>query len=140
MTLIATAAAEDGLETPARPGLQDPGPPLGAGLYGVMSFTLRARRKEMGIRRTLGAGRASVVGLGLRRSLRLTALGLLIGAVLCALAGAGLGATIAGIQPWDPVVIAAVALFVLAVGSGATLPASVSAARVDPLTALRSEA
>ena len=51
----------------------------GIGLYGVMSFTLGARRQEMGIRRALGAGSPEVLGLAVLTALRLTLFGLILG-------------------------------------------------------------
>jgi len=110
-----------------------------AGLYGVMSFTLGARRHEFGIRRALGAGRPAVVRLALSGALRLTGLGLGVGVLLSVLVGGALRASLAWVEPWDPAVLVAVGIFVLAVGAVSGLGPGISAARVDPARALKSE-
>jgi len=109
------------------------------GIYGVMAYSVAQRIREIGIRMALGAQRGDVMGLVLRQSLVLTALGIAAG-----IAGA-FGVTrylqqmLFGLTPLDPATFVAVAA---AFGVIATLAAFVPArraTRVDPLVALRCE-
>jgi ABC-type antimicrobial peptide transport system permease subunit len=109
------------------------------GIYGVLSYSVSQRARELGIRTALGARTQDVVSLVLGRGARLTALGLGAGALLFLALGRALSALLYGVSPRDPVTFAggiallgAVALF------ASWLPAR-RAARVDPVTALRAE-
>lgn len=110
-----------------------------AGLYGVMAFTLGARRHEMGVRRALGAKGSNVVGLAVRGALRLAALGLLVGGALSLLAGQAVRTAVPGVETWDTVVFATITVVVVVVAGLAGLVPGITSARVDPRTALRSE-
>jgi putative ABC transport system permease protein len=110
-----------------------------AGLYGVMSFTLRARQHEMGIRRALGAGRPQVLGLAVRGAFRMTLWGLLLGAILSGLAGLGMRAALPVVDPWDPAAGVQMVVLILAVGLVAGLVPGLAASRVDPIVALNVE-
>lgn len=111
----------------------------GAGIYGVMSFSMSARRQEMGIRRALGARAPDVVGLSLGATVRMTVWGLLLGAVLSTLAGLALRASLPGIEPWDPLVVAVVPLVIIIVGFLSGLVPGISASRIDPAAVLKAE-
>lgn len=109
------------------------------GLYGLMAYAVTQRRREIGVRMALGAGRRDVLHLVLTRALRVVAAGLIVG-----LAGA-VGATrvqqrfLFGVTATDPIVFAIVTLLLLAVGlMAAWLPAR-RATRIDPWAALRAE-
>ncbi len=109
------------------------------GLYGLMSYTVKQRTAEIGIRLAVGASRGRVLGLILSQGLRLTAAGLLIG-----LAGAFaltrlVSAWLFGVKPTDPVTFIAVPLFVLAVACCASIIPAWGATRIDPIQALRQE-
>jgi ABC-type antimicrobial peptide transport system permease subunit len=107
------------------------------GIYGVLSYTVRQRTHELGIRRAIGAPATHIFGLVVGRAALLAGLGLAIG--LCgALAAARLVATLLfGVAPWDPPTLAAVAAALFAVALlAAWLPAR-AAVRVDPMLALR---
>lgn len=109
------------------------------GVYGVLSYTVALRTGEMGIRVALGATRAEIVGLILRRGAALVVLGLVIG-VAAALAGARvLDHLLFGVGATDPTtyVVASLAIIVVALGAS-YLPAR-RAAAVEPATALRGE-
>jgi predicted permease len=109
------------------------------GIYGVVSFGVLRRRREIGIRIALGAEPGSVVGLVLRHAVRLAGLGIALGVVL-ALAGTGfIESILYGIQPTDPLTFAAlpVALGLIAL-LASWLPAR-RATRIDPRDALTSE-
>ena len=109
------------------------------GLYGLLSFAVAQRTREIGLRIALGAPQANIVTLVLRRALMLVAIGLTAGGVLAWFAVTLAGTYIFGVQPHDGLTFTAVVL-VLAVASffAAWLPAR-RAAAVDPILALRSE-
>ncbi|HMC55606.1 MAG TPA: ABC transporter permease [Gemmatimonadaceae bacterium] len=108
------------------------------GIYGVMSYTVQQRQHEIGVRVALGASTSNVIRMVVRSGATLSLLGIAIGTVL-AFAGAGLMQRLLfGIPPHDRVTFATIALVLAAVGVlAAYLPAR-RAARVDPVTALRS--
>ena len=107
------------------------------GLFGLMSYSVRQRTQEIGVRMALGANERDVVGMVLRRGLRLAVPGTALG-LLCAGACAPLlSAMLYGIAPLDPWTFSFVPGVLLAVAVLACwLPAS-RAARVDPTVALR---
>jgi predicted permease len=109
------------------------------GLYGVMSYSVNQRTREIGVRLALGADSRGVVGMVLRQGLRLTAIGLVVGGVLSLGAGMLLRSQLFGLSPADPVTFGALALLLAAVATGASILPARRAARVDPIIALRSE-
>ena len=109
------------------------------GIYGVMSYTVAQRTRELGVRVALGASRAGVLGLVMRQGMAITLIGVGIG-----LAGAfGLTRLIAAqlfdVKATDPATFVTVTLVLVAVAVAATLVPALRATRVDPLTALREE-
>ncbi len=109
------------------------------GLYGVLSYTVAQRGREIGIRMALGADTMRVVTQFVREGIRLSALGLGIGLVAALALGRLIGGLVHGIPTFDPlsfsggvVVLAAVALL------ASWLPAR-RAARADPMVTLRRE-
>ncbi len=112
-----------------------------SGMYGVMSYLVNQRRKEIGIRMALGASPGGVVGLVLKRSVRLAGIGVAVGGGFAAI-GLWLLVTWAAelkIVEWDPVaVLTGVAIAGAAVVMAAFGP-SARAARVDPNTMLRAD-
>jgi predicted permease len=109
------------------------------GLYGVMSFVVRQRTREIGIRIALGAVQHQVVRLFVRDGLRLTMVGLGIGLVLSLAVTRLLGAMLVGISPSDALTFGGVAMLLAAVALLACWLPSRRAARVDPMEALRLE-
>ena len=109
------------------------------GLYGVMSYSVSQRTREIGVRLALGADSRGVVGMVLRHGLKLTAMGLLVGGVLSLGAGFLLRSQLFGLSPADPVTFGGLALILAVVATGASLVPARRAARVDPIVALRSE-
>jgi len=111
----------------------------GIGIYGVLAYVVAQRAREIGIRMALGARRAQVVGLVLRQSAVLTAIGVIAGVSGAAALSRYLEDILFGVRPLDPpaFVVAAVA-FTLVALLAAYGPAR-RATQVDPLVALRSE-
>jgi putative ABC transport system permease protein len=109
------------------------------GIYGVMSFAVAQRTRELGVRVALGASRDKVLGLVLRQGLTLTAIGAGIGL----LGGAALTRLIAsqlyGVKSTDLVTFALVTVLLLTVATCATLIPALRATRIDPMVALREE-
>jgi len=109
------------------------------GLYGLLSFAVAQRTREIGLRIALGAPQKNILNLILHRALLLVTVGLAIGSVLAWFAVRFAGSYIYGVQAHDALTFMAVA-FVLAAASlfAAWLPAR-RAAAVDPIVALRTE-
>jgi putative ABC transport system permease protein len=109
------------------------------GIYGVVSFSVSRRVREIGVRMTMGASPANVRRLVLGESARLALLGLAIG-IPAALALTRLfSALLFGIAPDDPLTFAAVALLLTGVTLAAAYFPARRAGRTDPMKALRSE-
>jgi ABC-type antimicrobial peptide transport system permease subunit len=109
------------------------------GIYGLMAYAVARRRREIGLRMALGAGRRDVLGLVLMRALRIVLAGLVAGLVGAAVVTRVLRSFLFGVTPTDPIVFATVTLLLLAVGLiAAWLPAR-RATRIDPWAALRAE-
>ncbi len=109
------------------------------GLYGVIAYSVSRRTREVGVRMALGARRRDVLWLILRQGGRLAFVGVACGTLLSALVGRVLEALLYGVSPLDPLAYAAAATVLLAVAAAANLVPAWSAARVDPMHALRSE-
>ena len=109
------------------------------GVYGVLAYAVAQRTQEIGVRVALGARRAQVMALVLRRGLILAAMGVVIG-LASALAGARyLQGMLYGVTPLDPVTFALVGIaFMLVAALASYLPAR-RATLIDPIVALRSE-
>ena len=109
------------------------------GIYGVMSYTVAQRTRELGVRVALGASTQSVLGLVLRQGMSLAILGVVIG-IGGALALTRFIATqLFGVQATDPATFATVTFVLTAVALGATAVPALRATRVDPNIALREE-
>jgi putative ABC transport system permease protein len=109
------------------------------GVYGVVSWIVSRRRREVGIRMTLGASARSVQLLILRQTLAPVVLGVLLGIAGAAAASRALGSMLFGISPFDPVAFFAAPLLLLGIAIVATLVPTRAALRIDPVAALRYE-
>ena len=107
------------------------------GLYGVISFAVGRRTREIGIRVAIGASRAEVIGLVLDESFRPVIAGLAIGLAAALLLGRFVAALLFQVQPADPWVLAAVAIATASAALTACWLPLRRALRVDPLEALR---
>ena len=109
------------------------------GVYGVVSYVVSRRRREVGIRLTLGATARDVQQLIIRQTLRPIVIGVVIGVAAAAAASRTLESVLFGISPFDPIAFTAAALFLVSVAVVAALLPTREALRVDPVTALRYE-
>jgi predicted permease len=109
------------------------------GVYGVVSYAVSRRLRELGIRISLGATARDVRRLILRGTLRPVAVGTAIGAAAAASASRVLEAVLFGVSPLDPIAFAGASAFLLAIAAGAALVPLRAAVNVDPTTALRCE-
>jgi putative ABC transport system permease protein len=109
------------------------------GIYGVMTYSVARRTREIGIRMALGAARADVIGLVARQSLTLTAAGIVLGLIGAAGVTRYLRGLLFGVTPLDPTTFVGVAVtFAFVAVLAASVPAK-RATTVDPLVALRCE-
>jgi putative ABC transport system permease protein len=109
------------------------------GIYGVMSFDVARRGREMGLRIALGAERGSVMREVMQRGVSLTLIGVGLGLVGALLLSRLIASQLYGIGSTDPLTFVAVALLLAGVAVLATLVPAWRATRVDPMVALRAE-
>lgn len=109
------------------------------GLYGVMAYSVTQRRAEIGVRVALGASRPDVMRLIVGQGMRLTLAGLLVGLVGALALTRLMTSLLFGVQPTDPLTIAAVAAFLAAIALVASWIPARRAAGTDPAIALRAE-
>jgi predicted permease len=109
------------------------------GLYGVISYIITMRRNEIGIRMALGASRPNVIGIVLRQTLALLALGVAIGLLLAVAATSGARSMLYGLRPSDPLSLFGAAFFLAVVALAAGFWPAYQATRLDPMNALRYE-
>ena len=109
------------------------------GVYGLISYSVAQRTREIGIRVALGAQPRQVLGRIMREGLLLASAGIAIGLGAAALAGRALSRFLFGVSAADAPTFAAVAALLLAVALLASYLPSRRALRVDPIAALRTE-
>jgi putative ABC transport system permease protein len=109
------------------------------GLYGVISFLVAQRTQEIGVRMALGSTRSGILWLVCGGSLRLILWGTGVGLVASLTVSRVLGSLLYEVGSRDPLSFVAVTLVLIAVALMATLIPARSAARVDPMVALRCE-
>jgi ABC-type antimicrobial peptide transport system permease subunit len=109
------------------------------GLYGLLAYSAKQRRVEIGIRLAIGSSRVRILYLILAQGLRLTAIGLLIG-LPCAFALTRLlQSSLFGVSALDPITFIGVPLLLLVIAAAACLIPAWSATRVDPIEVLRTD-
>ena len=109
------------------------------GIYGVLSYLVTQRTREIGIRMSLGASRYRVLGELLREGMVLAVLGLAAGACGALAAGKILASQLHEVKPGDPLIFAATAVLLAIVALIACYVPARRAARLDPMKALRYE-
>jgi putative ABC transport system permease protein len=109
------------------------------GLYGVLSYAVTQRSREIGLRMALGATGRSVLAMVVGRGLALTGAGLAIGLALASAATRSMKTMLFGVDAVDPATFAAVSAILCAVALLACWVPAWRASRVDPIVALREE-
>jgi ABC-type antimicrobial peptide transport system permease subunit len=109
------------------------------GLYGVLSYSVGQRTREIGVRMALGAQSADVVSLVVRHGFKLASLGLLLGAAAAFALTRLLRTVLYEVSPFDPASFAAVAVVLALIGLFACWLPARRATRVNPIEALRAE-
>jgi ABC-type antimicrobial peptide transport system permease subunit len=109
------------------------------GLYGLLSYLVGQRQREIGVRLALGATPGEILGLVVRGGMTLTLAGVALGIVGSLLAGRLILNLLYGVRSWEPDILAASATVLIAVAIlGCYFPAR-RASQVDPMEALRIE-
>jgi predicted permease len=110
-----------------------------AGIYGLLSYSVSQRTRELGVRLALGAQRGDVLWLVLRRACLLLGAGIAIGIVVSWATGGVLRSFLYGLHAYDAVTVLAVALLLGVCGIAASYLPARRAASTDPMVALRTE-
>jgi putative ABC transport system permease protein len=109
------------------------------GLYGVLSYNVAQRRREMAVRAALGATRGNIVKMVLRDGLTTTVIGLVVGMVLATFATRAMASALFGVTPLDAIAFSAGPLLLFVVACVACLIPARRAVGIDPAEALRVE-
>ena len=109
------------------------------GLYGVISYMVVQRTKEIGIRMAIGAKRAKVVGMILQEAGVLTVVGLVVGTALALASAQAAKSLLFGLKPRDPLTLVMAVITLSAVAAFASFLPAYRASKLDPLKALRYE-
>ena len=109
------------------------------GIYGVMSFIVVQRTREIGVRMALGAQRSDVLKLILVRSLKLISAGAAIGLIVALLSAGALRALLYNVSAFDTPTFVLVTILLAAVALAASYLPAMRATRADPMTALHAE-
>ena len=109
------------------------------GLYGVIAYSVARRTREIGTRIALGAQQSQVIGLVMRQGFVVAGVGLVAGLLLTAAAGRLVSGVLYGIGAADPLAWTGSLAVLLGVATLANLIPALRAARIDPMSALRTE-
>jgi predicted permease len=107
------------------------------GLYSILANAVAQRSREIGIRMALGAAQRQVIGMVVRDTLRMIAIGVLVGIPVSLAASRWIQSFLFGIKPQDPVTYLGIVALVAAAGMLAAFVPSRRASRVDPMVVLR---
>jgi putative ABC transport system permease protein len=110
-----------------------------AGIYGVMTYNVTQRRREIGVRVALGAQRGQVLRTILGEGMMTTGIGIILGVIAAVALTRTIRSLLFGVTPTDPVTFALVVLLLTMVATLASYLPARRATRVDPMEALRQE-
>jgi predicted permease len=109
------------------------------GTYGVLSYMVTERRREIGVRMALGASRSSVIGLVMRQGLEATVIGVIVGVAGAFAVNRTIASLLFGVQPTDAATMAAVIVTISTVAAFACWLPGWRASRLDPNVVLRAD-
>jgi ABC-type antimicrobial peptide transport system permease subunit len=109
------------------------------GLYGVISYTVTLRTRELGVRVALGAAPSGLLRLIVAEGVGLGVAGAIIGIAYAMLLATFVASMLYGVTRWDPVTLVGVPLLLTLVAAAACLAPGRRAMRIDPMIALRAE-
>jgi putative ABC transport system permease protein len=109
------------------------------GIYGLLSYAVAQRHREIGIRMAVGARSGDIAWMIARQALAMVAVGIVAGLTAAYSAAPTVRSLLYGVAPWDGMSIGAATAFVLLISTLATVIPAARAVRVQPATALRDE-
>ena len=109
------------------------------GVYGVVSYSVAQRTREIGVRMALGARRGAIVGLVVRQGMKLAWIGVGLGLIMSVSTMGVVSSVLYGVAPRDPIVLGVVIGLLTVVVAVASLVPARRAMRIDPITSLRSQ-
>jgi putative ABC transport system permease protein len=109
------------------------------GIYGVMSYSVAQRTREIGIRMALGAQRSDVLKMTVAHALRLVLTGVAIGLAAAFVLTRVMSTLLFGVSPTDPLTFISISIVLVSVAVTASYLPALRATRVDPMFALRYE-
>jgi putative ABC transport system permease protein len=110
-----------------------------AGIYGVLSWSIAAREREIGVRTALGAQPRQIMGLVLRQAMAITALGMISGIAGALAGGRAMAPLLYNTKPTDALTISLASSIILAASAIASAFPAHRATRVDPMVAMKAE-
>ena len=110
-----------------------------AGIYGVISYSVSQRTREIGIRKALGAQNNEVTGMFVRQGALLAAIGIAFGITAAAILMRLMSTLLFGVKPFDPITYIGVSLVLVAAAALASYAPALRATNINPVDALRAE-
>jgi ABC-type antimicrobial peptide transport system permease subunit len=108
-------------------------------LYGVLSYVVSERRREIGVRLALGAQVGAVRRMVVAQGARVVGAGVVIGLAVAAASTQAMGSLLFGVEPLDAVTVLATVALMVVIGWGATYLPARRASSVDPIESLRGD-